>query len=114
MCVAKNFCCPHITYSDFSLFSAVVKSISVFCILYSFVSPFADKLIFISGVFSYLSYRDPNLLKTLEVYDGTEDFLRELEMDDNTLTKAIIGTIGDVDSYQLPDAKGYSRYETSS
>ena len=82
--------------------------------LYSFVSPLADKLIFMSGVFSYLSYRDPNLLKTLEVYDGTEDFLRELEMDDNTLTKAIIGTIGDVDSYQLPDAKGYSRYETSS
>lgn len=31
-------------------------------------------------------------------------------MDDDTLTKAIIGTIGDVDAYQLPDAKGYSRY----
>ncbi|XP_058097080.1 presequence protease 2, chloroplastic/mitochondrial, partial [Magnolia sinica] len=61
-----------------------------------------------SGVFSYLSYRDPNLLKTLEVYDGTVNFLRELELDDDTLTKAIIGTIGDVDSYQLPDAKGYS------
>ncbi|PIA46351.1 hypothetical protein AQUCO_01500106v1 [Aquilegia coerulea] len=61
-----------------------------------------------SGVFSYLSYRDPNLLKTLEVYDGTANFLRELEMDNDTLTKAIIGTIGDVDSYQLPDAKGYS------
>ncbi|MCH94537.1 presequence protease 1 chloroplastic/mitochondrial-like, partial [Trifolium medium] len=61
-----------------------------------------------SGVFSFLSYRDPNLLKTLEVYDGTGDFLRELEIDDDTLTKAIIGTIGDVDSYQLPDAKGYS------
>ncbi|KAI3947676.1 hypothetical protein MKX01_034341 [Papaver californicum] len=61
-----------------------------------------------SGVFSYLSYRDPNLLKTLDVYDGTANFLRELEMDDDTLTKAIIGTIGDVDSYQLPDAKGYT------
>ncbi|KAL4356629.1 hypothetical protein S245_029654 [Arachis hypogaea] len=61
-----------------------------------------------SGVFSFLSYRDPNLLKTLDVYDGTGDFLRELEMDNDTLTKAIIGTIGDVDSYQLPDAKGYS------
>ncbi|KAK4437867.1 Presequence protease 1, chloroplastic/mitochondrial [Sesamum alatum] len=61
-----------------------------------------------SGVFSYLSYRDPNLLKTLDVYDGTSNFLRELEMDDDALTKAIIGTIGDVDSYQLPDAKGYS------
>ncbi|TYK06741.1 presequence protease 1 [Cucumis melo var. makuwa] len=63
-----------------------------------------------SGVFSFLSYRDPNLLKTLDVYDGTVDFLRELELDDDTLAKAIIGTIGDVDSYQLPDAKGYSRY----
>lgn len=61
-----------------------------------------------SGVFSFLSYRDPNLLKTLGVYDGTGDFLRQLEMDDETLTKSIIGTIGDVDSYQLPDAKGYS------
>jgi Zn-dependent M16 (insulinase) family peptidase len=61
-------------------------------------------------VFSYLSYRDPNLLKTLEIYDGTANFLRELEIDDDALTKAIIGTIGDVDSYQLPDAKGYSRY----
>ncbi|KAK9287309.1 hypothetical protein L1049_015722 [Liquidambar formosana] len=61
-----------------------------------------------SGVFSFLSYRDPNLLKTLDVYDGTGDYLRELEMDDDTLTKAIIGTIGDVDAYQLPDAKGYS------
>ncbi|KAL7118941.1 hypothetical protein ACP275_02G032500 [Erythranthe tilingii] len=61
-----------------------------------------------SGVFSFLSYRDPNLLKTLDVYDGTSNFLRELEMDNDALTKAIIGTIGDVDSYQLPDAKGYS------
>ncbi|XP_073024732.1 presequence protease 1, chloroplastic/mitochondrial-like isoform X2 [Primulina eburnea] len=61
-----------------------------------------------SGVFSYLSYRDPNLLKTLDVYDGTNNFLKELEMDDDALTKAIIGTIGDVDAYQLPDAKGYS------
>ncbi|KAG2654222.1 hypothetical protein PVAP13_1NG489800 [Panicum virgatum] len=61
-----------------------------------------------SGVFSYLSYRDPNLLKTLDVYDETAKFLRELEMDDDALAKAIIGTIGDVDAYQLPDAKGYS------
>lgn len=61
-----------------------------------------------SGVFSFLSYRDPNLLKTLNIYDGTSQFLRELEMGDDALTKAIIGTIGDVDAYQLPDAKGYS------
>lgn len=57
---------------------------------------------------SYLSYRDPNLLPTLEAYDGAPDFLRTLELDKDGLTKAIIGTIGDIDSYQLPDAKGYT------
>ncbi|KAJ0771635.1 putative ribosomal protein S10 [Helianthus annuus] len=61
-----------------------------------------------SGVLSFLSYRDPNLLKTLNVYDGTSDFLRQLEINDDALKKAIIGTIGDLDSYQLPDAKGYT------
>lgn len=61
-----------------------------------------------SGVFSFLSYRDPNLLDTLDIYDKTVNFLRDLELDDDSLTKAIIGTIGDVDSYQLPDAKGYT------
>eukprot|EP00898_Chlorokybus_atmophyticus_P006310 jgi/Chlat1/6680/Chrsp49S00479 len=63
-----------------------------------------------SGVFSYLSYRDPNLLKTLDNYDGTPEFLRGLELSKDALTKAIIGCIGDVDSYQLPDAKGYTSF----
>ncbi|CAK9203424.1 unnamed protein product [Sphagnum troendelagicum] len=61
-----------------------------------------------SGAFSFLSYRDPNLVKTLDKYDGTVEFLRNLQLDDDALTKVIIGTIGDVDSYQLPDAKGYT------
>ncbi|MQL79359.1 hypothetical protein Taro_011786 [Colocasia esculenta] len=67
-----------------------------------------DRVRVSGGVFSYLSYRDPNLLKTLDVYDGTSNFIRGLELDNDTLAKAIIGTIGDVDAYQLPDAKGYS------
>ena len=62
----------------------------------------------ITGVYSFLSYRDPNLLGTLSNYDGTPDFLRNLDLDKDELTKTIIGTIGDVDGYQLPDAKGYS------
>ncbi|KAH7404793.1 hypothetical protein KP509_15G043100 [Ceratopteris richardii] len=61
-----------------------------------------------SGVFSYLSYRDPNLLETLEIYVKTPEFLRGLELDQDSLSKAIIGTIGDVDAYQLPDVKGYT------
>ena len=54
-----------------------------------------------SGMFTYLSYRDPNLLGTVDVYDGTGDFLRGLEMDKDAMSKAIIGCIGDIDSYQV-------------
>lgn len=63
-----------------------------------------------SGMFTYLSYRDPNLLDTLEAYDGSPDFLRKLDLDQDALTKAIIGTMGDIDAYQLPDAKGYAAF----
>ncbi|KAK3265333.1 hypothetical protein CYMTET_25974, partial [Cymbomonas tetramitiformis] len=63
-----------------------------------------------SGMFTYLSYRDPNLMGTLDNYDGTVEFLRKLEMDEDSLSKAIIGCIGDIDSYQLPDAKGYTSF----
>ncbi len=62
-----------------------------------------------TGVFSYLSYRDPNLLGTLENYDGAAGYLQKLELNDAELTKAVIGAISDVDGYQLPDAKGYSQ-----
>ncbi len=61
-----------------------------------------------SGVFSFLSYRDPNLLQTLNVYDQAGQFLRQIDMTDEELTRAIIGAISDIDSYQLPDAKGYT------
>ncbi len=61
-----------------------------------------------SGVLSYLSYRDPNLLTTLDNYDGTAKFLKKLDLSQEELTKSIIGTIGDLDAYQLPDAKGYT------
>lgn len=39
-------------------------------------------------MYTYLSYRDPNLLKTLEEYDGTPQFLRTLDLDKEALTKA--------------------------
>lgn len=60
-----------------------------------------------SGVWSYLSYRDPNLLDTLQNYDQTSDFLRR-GISDDELIKSIIGAISSLDGYELPDAKGYS------
>ena len=59
-------------------------------------------------MFAYASYRDPNLLETLQVYDQSGAFLRDYPISSDELTKAIIGTIGDFDAYQLPDAKGYA------
>jgi hypothetical protein len=61
-----------------------------------------------SGTFTYLSYRDPNLLKTLDNYDGAGYFLSQADIPQSELTKTIIGTISDFDSYQLPDSKGYT------
>ena len=61
-----------------------------------------------TGVFSCVSYRDPNLLESLEIYDSCADFLRAVDLSEQELKKAIIGTIGDMDAYQLPDAKGYT------
>jgi len=61
-----------------------------------------------SGVLTFLSYRDPNLLKTLDVYDQTAEILRGVELNPQELTRNIIGAISAMDSYQLPDAKGYT------
>ena len=61
-----------------------------------------------TGSFSFTSYRDPNLLGTLEVFDTTSKWLRELPVDAMTIERAVIGTIGAIDGYQLPDSKGYS------
>jgi Zn-dependent M16 (insulinase) family peptidase len=59
-----------------------------------------------SGNFSFLSYRDPNLLKTVEVYDGAAKALAA-GISETDFTRSIIGVIGDMDGYQFPDAKGY-------
>jgi len=59
-----------------------------------------------AGLFTFTSYRDPNLLATLDIYDQTGAFLRETAVSEAELTKSIIGVIGHIDDYQLPDAKG--------
>ena len=62
----------------------------------------------LSGVLTFLSYRDPNTTTTLAAFDSTADYLRSLDLSHEELTKGIIGAIGDIDSYMLPDAKGYT------
>ena len=59
-----------------------------------------------SGSLALVSYRDPNVEKTLATYDATADYLRKLDLSDRDLTLAIVGAIGDLDTYLLPDARG--------
>ena len=61
---------------------------------------------FFTGDYSLLSYRDPNLAETLEVYDEVADFLNHLELPSEELTKIIIGCVGKMDPPLTPDLKG--------
>jgi Zn-dependent M16 (insulinase) family peptidase len=61
-----------------------------------------------SGVFSFASYRDPNLQASLDTYQATGHFLKNLTLNEDELTRALIGAIGQLDAHLLPDTKGYS------
>ncbi|WP_027185458.1 insulinase family protein [Desulfovibrio inopinatus] len=61
-----------------------------------------------NGLVALLSYRDPNTDKTLVAYDEAGAFLEELTLSQEELDKNIVGAVGDLDAYKLPDAKGFS------
>ena len=54
----------------------------------------------------FVSYRDPNLKKTLETYDGVPEYLRNFTVSDRDMTKYIIGTISNIDQPMSPATKG--------
>jgi Zn-dependent M16 (insulinase) family peptidase len=64
------------------------------------------------GFFSFLSYRDPNLGKTIDVYDATAaELLKsadDMANNQEALETAIIGTVGDMDNVLSPDQKGWT------
>ena len=54
----------------------------------------------------FVSYRDPNLRETNEVYEGIVPYLEQFEADERDMTKFVIGTISDLDAPLLPPYKG--------
>lgn len=54
----------------------------------------------------FVSYRDPNLRNTLDIYDGVPEYLENFTVSDRDMTKYIIGTISDIDQPMTPQAKG--------
>ncbi|MFN2268015.1 MAG: insulinase family protein, partial [Desulfonatronovibrio sp.] len=63
---------------------------------------------YLSNVMTFASYRDPNTLETIKAFEGSGSFLTRKELDRDEVEKAVIGAIGEMDSYQLPDARGFS------
>jgi hypothetical protein len=59
-----------------------------------------------TGESYFVSYRDPNLEKTNEVYEHIPDYLRGFQVDERDMTKYIIGTFGAMDTPMNPEAKG--------
>jgi len=60
------------------------------------------------GVFAFLSYRDPHILRTLKVYDDAIAALSQQNISQEDLDKAVIGTIGVMDRPMDPSNKGYT------
>ena len=59
----------------------------------------------------FVSYRDPNLKETLDIFDGIADFVENYEADEAVMTKYIIGTMSDLDIPLTPFASAArSRY----
>lgn len=59
-----------------------------------------------SGDSYFVSYRDPNLKKTIEAYQRASEFVRNFEADERTMTKFIIGAVSENDMPLTPSAKG--------
>lgn len=53
-----------------------------------------------------VSYRDPNLMETYEIYKKAKDYVAAFDVDDRTMLKYIIGAISNMDVPMEPSAKG--------
>lgn len=59
-----------------------------------------------SGKSYFVSYRDPNLSDTLDVYDRIPEYIKSFSPDERDMTKYIIGTFSALDTPMNPEAKG--------
>jgi hypothetical protein len=59
-----------------------------------------------SGDYGLVSYRDPNLTETLDIYDQIADYIENLDISDTELTKILIGCVGRLDPPITADRKG--------
>ena len=59
------------------------------------------------GIFSFLSYRDPHIAETLNVFQEAQKFYAEHDMAPEDMEKAIISALGALDKPLDPSGRGY-------
>ncbi len=59
-----------------------------------------------TGESYFVSYRDPNLEQTIDVYEKAADHIRHFEADERTMTQYIIGAVSELDMPMTPAARG--------
>ena len=59
-----------------------------------------------SGDSYFVSYRDPNLKKTMETFEKTSEYVKNFTADERTMTKYIIGAISELDVPMTPSSRG--------
>ena len=63
------------------------------------------------GVFIFASYRDPNIVKTLQVYRDALVYGKEGSIADDQIEKAVIGTVGKDEKPLDPGDKGLVNFK---
>ncbi|MBQ9119091.1 MAG: insulinase family protein, partial [Lachnospiraceae bacterium] len=60
----------------------------------------------LDGAYTLVSYRDPNLTETLDIFDHAWEYLRDFDVDEREMTKMIIGTLSNTDAPLTPRSLG--------
>lgn len=59
-----------------------------------------------NGDSAFTSYRDPQLRRTIEVFEGIPEYLRTFQVSDRDMTKYVIGTVSGMDTPLTPAMEG--------
>ncbi len=64
-----------------------------------------------NGMMYFASYRDPNLVETLDILNKTADYLKSFQVSDREMDKLIIGTMSNIDAPLTPKMKGEAAFD---
>ena len=59
-----------------------------------------------NGDSAFVTYRDPNLQNSIDVFEKASDYLKNFDADDRAILQYIIGAVSDLDTPKTPSGKG--------